>query len=112
MSQGKSIEEIARELFDRASGRLDTATSNRLHRFRREALSTPTRAASRLLPLLATASLLALALAWWLPRPVPVPAAEPVAVDPALLEADEDNEIYAWLSDAPVAPDAESGGAL
>ncbi len=112
MSQHKSSEELARALFERASGRVDAVMSNRLRLLRREALSAPNRAMRRLVPLLATASLLALALAWWQPRSVPLPVKQSEAVDSAWIESDEDSELYSWLGDAPVAPDTASGGAL
>lgn len=102
----------ARELFERASDGLDSAAANRLRISRRVALASPPM--RRWAPLAAAASLLALGLAWWLPRQAPAPTVEstPSPADAAALDSDEDSEIYAWLSDAPVAPDTDQGGAL
>ena len=114
MSQNKSSEELARALFERASGRVDAKTTHRLRLLRREALSAPNQTVRRRVPLLATASLLALALAWWLPKQEapPVLTGTSTSAESAVIESDEDSEIYAWLSDAPVAPDNDKGGAL
>ena len=107
------IEQRARELFERASQQVEPSTANRLRQSRREALSPSTRS-RRLLPVTAAVALVAMALAWWLPRQQRAPAADvPAAVtDGALIDSDEDSEIYAWLGDAPVAPDEDQGGAL
>lgn len=104
----------ARELFDRASDRLDLATANRLRLIRRDALAAP--AARR--PWLPTAAALAgvamFTVLWWRPTmapsapsgPAPATAAASLDVDAV---SDEDAELYAWLGDAPVAPDDKAG---
>lgn len=104
----------ARELFEQAGHRLDPAAANRLRVSRRAALLAPPGRARRLLPLAASASLLALGLAWWFPRHPAAPASTSTSgsSDAAVLDSDEDDEIYTWLSDAPVAPDRDQGGAL
>lgn len=113
MNDQEWIERRARELFERASQQVEPATANRLRRSRHQALSPSTRS-RRLLPSAATAALMAIALAWWLPRQWPAPAGDtPAAViDGDLFDSEEDNEIYAWLGDAPVAPETDPGGAL
>lgn len=103
----------ARELFDRASARVDQGTAHRLRRARQDALQARprTRLVAGLLPVGAVAAaVLALGLTWWMPqRPVTAPAAtagaETSASDAEIegLMADEDTELYAWLADAPVA---------
>ena len=106
----------ARDLFERASDRLDLATANRLRLMRRDALAAP--AARR--PWLPTAAALAgvalFTVLWW--RPTGAPSTPPpaqssaTAAVPALdgdAVSDEDAELYAWLGDAPVAPDDKAG---
>ncbi|HMB55728.1 MAG TPA: hypothetical protein VKM35_00800 [Arenimonas sp.] len=98
--------DAARALFDRASARLDTATANRLRLARREALSAP-RHRPMFLPVgAAAAAVLAIGLVWWLPKPAVdvAPTTAETSTDPALL-GEDDTELYAWLGDAPVAPD-------
>ena len=100
----------ARDLFDRASARVDTGTANRLRRARQAALQATPRGhrVTGLVPVGAfAATVLALGLAWWMP---PTPSALPdetgiAASDSEIdgLIADEDPELYAWLADAPVA---------
>lgn len=107
------IEQRARELFEHASQQLEPATANRLRQARRAALTSSVRV-RRLLPIAAAASLLAIALAWWLPRDrtTTPPIDSTAGTDAALIESDEDSEIYAWLGDAPVAPEVDNGGPL
>ena len=114
MSEQDSITRRARELFENATRPTDPAVGNRLRMSRRAALSASSRRSIRLLPLATAASVLALALAWWLPRHdvAPVPASAPASADQTAIENEEDSEIYAWLSDAPVAPDKDNGDAL
>lgn len=113
MSDFEPIERRARELFERASQQVEPATANRLRQSRRQALSSSPRK-WRLLPAAATAAIVAIALAWWLPRQgsAPVVDAPEAVTDGTLIDSEEDNEIYAWLGDAPVAPDEAKGGAL
>jgi hypothetical protein len=102
------ISSQARALFDRASEQLDSATGNRLRLLRREALlggAAPKR--PRWLPLgAAAATMLAVALGWWLPqRHAVAPADADVGIsasDQDLLP-DADADVYDWLGDAPVA---------
>jgi hypothetical protein len=114
MNDQEPIARRASELFERASRLPDPAAANRLRFSRRVALSARPGRMRRFVPLAAAASLLALGLAWWLPRPTTTPVLEgvPASADAAALDSDEDGEIYAWLSDAPVAPDNDQGGAL
>jgi hypothetical protein len=100
----------ARTLFDRASEGLDQGTAFRLRRVRLEAQQ-PAR--PRALPRFApaatfAAAVLAVALAWWLPKDAGrvEPALATTAATTAELDAlvvDEDPELYAWLAEAPVA---------
>lgn len=106
----------ARELFERTSSRLDIATANRLRLARRDAQSPASRHRSLrlLLPIgTAAAVMLAIGLAWWLPREQ-TPAHAAVAIEAAqeAYIADEDAEVYAWLGEAPVATTGDKAGAL
>jgi len=99
-----------RELFDRASARVDQGTANRLRRARQHALQAHPRArmAYGLVPAGAfAATALALGLAWWMPqRPGAAPPAGQVTASDAEIDgliSDEDPDLYAWLADAPVA---------
>jgi hypothetical protein len=114
MNEQDPIARRARELFEQASRQSGPAAINRLRIARRMALSASPRRRAPLLPLAAAASLLALAMAWWLPRQetASIPAGRSASADQAVMESDEDSEIYAWLSDAPVAPDDGKAGAL
>lgn len=102
----------ARELFTRASDRLDQGMAFRLRRAREAALRpAPTGHGRRYWPAGAVAaSVMALGLAWWLPGRVgpAAPVAAPLASDEieALVTA-EDAELYAWLAEAPVASPGE-----
>jgi hypothetical protein len=105
----------SRALFEQASEHLDPAIGNRLRLMRRDALAgARARTPYRWLPLgAAAATLLALGLTWWLPRPgAPVlPAATTAnSVDADLLPED-DTEIYAWLGEAPVATNDDKANA-
>ena len=98
----------ARELFDRASDRLDQGMAFRLRRARMEAQQPRATRAGRLLPAGAfAAAVLALGLAWWMPRggtPVAPAPGEPIAdAELEALVVEEDAELYAWLAEAPVA---------
>ena len=119
--------EAARALFERSVERLDVGTANRLRLARRDALNSPANIrAPRLLPAAVAASaLLALGLAWWLPRVTQPAAVAPTAIGSpdvqspapidsadAVLSADDDADLYAWLGDAPVAVDPPQGESL
>lgn len=105
-------------LFERAVQGLDLATANRLRLARRVALAGDAR--PRALPLAwpgaaAAALVLALGLGWWLPSRqtvAPPPTAGVSAGDAALVVEDGEEEIYAWLAEAPVAADPEPEQAL
>ena len=102
-----------RELFERSVQELDDAAVKRLRLARRAALAGAAPAQAR--PLgwtagLAAACVLVLGLAWWWPQgatapqaPVAQAANAPDPEEPVLVEAGEDAELYAWLSEAPVA---------
>lgn len=99
-----------RDLFDRASARVDRGTADRLRSARQQALqSTPQgRLAGGLVPAGAFAAAgLALGLAWWMPqRPASAPETTAITAADSQLEGlivEEDPELYAWLADAPVA---------
>jgi len=108
MTSHDPITPKARELFDRASERLDQGTAYRLQRARLAAQQPRRRSLPRtfLLPAGAfAAAVLALGVAWWAP-----PTATPGTMDGTLavdaeIDAlvDEDPDLYAWLADAPVA---------
>lgn len=112
MSRPDPTLDRARDLFDRASDRLDQGTAFRLRRAREAALRPESTATGRRLwPAGAvTASVMALALAWWIPSRIgpESPGAPPLANDEieALVLA-EDAELYAWLAEAPVASRGE-----
>lgn len=112
MSRPDPIPDRARDLFDRASERLDQGTAFRLRRAREAALR-PAPAAlpgRRLWPAGAVAaSVMALGLAWWIPQAGPdSPTAAPLASEEIeSLVLAEDAELYAWLADAPVASRGE-----
>jgi hypothetical protein len=104
----------ARELFDRASARVDAGTALRLRRARQDALQARPRArmSAGLVPAGAfAAAVLALGLAWWMPqRPDVAPTPAVVSAADAEIDglmAEEDPELYAWLADAPVAIHAQ-----
>lgn len=110
MTSHDPITPAARDLFERASARVDPGTAHRLRRARQEALQGRPRArtVAGLVPAGAfAAAVLALGLAWWMPqRPDAAPADTAVAAADAEIEGlmtEEDPEIYAWLADAPVA---------
>ncbi|HEX4853867.1 hypothetical protein [Arenimonas sp.] len=105
------IHDAARDLFDRASERLDQGAAFRLRRARHEAQQPRRRRLPALVPAGAfAAAVLALGVAWWLPSSGTLAPEEPdlsVAAVPAaefdILLAEEDPELYIWLADAPVA---------
>jgi hypothetical protein len=102
----------AKALFEQATQRLDPASANRLRLARRAALAGDGGQARRATwrPALAAAAVLALGLAWWLPRHRTQTETAPpaVAADEALPpEVEEDSELYAWLAEAPVASDGQ-----
>lgn len=104
----------ARDLFEHASNRLDIATSNRLRLARRDAQSTPRKPSRTLLPMATAATaMLAIGLAWWLPREQ-THADATIAIEAAqeAYIADDDAEVYAWLGEAPVATHGDKAGAL
>ncbi len=110
MTSRDPITPRARDLFDRASSRLDPDDASRLRRIRRDALDGPpvVRARPMLVPAGAfAAALLALGLAWWMPPGQtvasfgPEDAAAASQLDGLMIE--EDPDLYAWLADAPVA---------
>ena len=107
MSRPDPTLDRARDLFARASDRMDQGMAFRLRRAREAALRPAPAARGRLWPAGAVAaSVMTLALAWWLPAQLgpDSPAAMPLANDEveALVMA-EDAELYAWLAEAPVA---------
>lgn len=114
------VAESARRLYDRRSQHLDGNAALRLRQARRESLAAPAPPARRVwMPLgAASAAALLLALAWWLPpRAGPAQAAAGDSGFSASLERDAlaseaDSELYAWLGDAPVAPDGGKAGSL
>lgn len=115
MTSHDPITSAARDLFERASARVDAGTAARLRQARREALQAQARrgGAMALVPAGAfAAAVLALGLAWWLPRqpaPAPAGAITAAATTDAEIEglmSEEDPEVYAWLADAPVATGA------
>ncbi|GAB2660184.1 hypothetical protein [Arenimonas aestuarii] len=112
MSRPDPTHERARDLFDRASDRLDHGMAFRLRRAREAALRpAPAAGGRRLWPAgAAAASILAVGLAWWIPsRTVPdAPGTMPLASEEieSLVMA-EDAELYAWLAEAPVASPGE-----
>jgi hypothetical protein len=110
-----AMSEDPKTLFEGAVQRLDLGAANRLRQARRGALA-GARPPRRMpwLPGLATAALLVLGLAWWLPRhsAAPAPTLATIPAAPAEAQADEaavlaedgeDAELYAWLAEAPVA---------
>lgn len=101
----------SRELFQRASERLDAGMALRLRQARQHALAGQARhrAGLRWVPAGAfAAALLALGVAWWMP---PRPAAlVPGASAPDAVVLEEDADLYAWLADAPVATSDAEGG--
>lgn len=106
-----SVHDAARDLFDRASDRLDQGAAFRLRRARHEAQQPRRRSLPAFVPAGAfAAAVLALGVAWWLPSSGTLaPDAPGLAVNPApaaefdTLLAEEDPELYIWLADAPVA---------
>ncbi|WP_374603941.1 hypothetical protein [Arenimonas sp.] len=112
MSRPDPTTDRARDLFDRASDRLDQGTAFRLRRARETALRPAPAALSgrRLWPAGAVAaSVMALGLAWWLPRgDLEAPATAALASEEVeSLVLAEDAELYAWLAEAPVASPGE-----
>jgi hypothetical protein len=115
MTSHDPITRTARDLFDRASARVDATDAQRLRRARQEALQSRPRSrlGAGLMPAGAfAAAVLALGLAWWMPpRPATTPAAEPTVATAGTdaeiegLMTEEDPELYSWLADAPVATD-------
>lgn len=115
MTSRDPIHQNARDLFDRASARVDPPAAQRLRRARQDALQSRPRArlAAGLMPAGAfAAAVLALGLAWWMPqRPATTPAGAATtaatgadaAIEIEGLMIEEDPELYAWLADAPVA---------
>jgi hypothetical protein len=115
MTSHDPITPAARDLFDRASVRVDQASAYRLRRARQEALQARPRprGIAGLVPAGAVAAaVLALGLAWWMPRhPDTAPVTPEATVADAEIDGlmtEEDPELYAWLADAPVA--TRSGG--
>ncbi|KFL36761.1 hypothetical protein [Arenimonas donghaensis] len=112
MSRPDPTLDRARDLFARASERLDQGMVFRLRRAREAALRpVPARHGRLLWPAGAVAaSVMALGLAWWLPARLDPgsPVAGTLASDEveALVMA-EDAELYAWLAEAPVASRGE-----
>lgn len=111
MSRPDPINDTARDLFGRASERLDQGAAFRLRRARQEAQQPRRRRVPGLVPAGAFASaVLALGLAWWMPAsqsPVPggleVTGAPVPASEFDTLLSEEDPDLYIWLADAPVA---------
>jgi hypothetical protein len=115
-----------RQLFERAVQGLDLGAANRLRLARRAAQAHGAGAAvgrRAWAPALATAALLVLGLAWWLPQRSPAPAptarapvaraAVPDATDASdLVVESEDADLYAWLGEAPVAAETDPEQAL
>lgn len=99
----------ARDLFDRASSRVDVATANRLRLARRDALATSPAGSHWLRSTTALAAALLLGVIWWAPThapsPAPTGASTDIPLDPVGVAGEDDAELYAWLGDAPVAPD-------
>lgn len=109
----------ARQLFERRSEHLDANAASRLRQARRTALAGDIRPLARAwLPWsAATAAALLLAFAWWLPpQRNPAPAGDDSALSASIesdaLANEENSELYAWLGDAPVAPDDGEAGSL
>jgi hypothetical protein len=109
----------ARQLFERRSKHLDVNAASRLRQARRRALAGETPPLTRAwVPWsAATAAALLLAFAWWLPpQRNPIPASDDSALSASIesdaLASEEDSELYAWLGDAPVAPDDGEAGSL
>lgn len=106
----------AKKLFEDAVQGLDAAAGNRLRMARRSILAAdgPRRARAAWMPALATAVVLGVGLAWWLP-PASAPVAPAAVVAPAspevaeFAEAGDEAELYAWLAEAPVAADQGEG---
>lgn len=102
-----------RDLFERASARVDQGAANRLRLARQDALASRPRGrlAGGLVPAGAfAAAVMALGLAWWMPqRTATAPDGQAITATDAEIDgliADEDPELYAWLADAPVATHA------
>ena len=115
MTSHDPITPAARDLFERASARVDHPAAQRLRRARQEALQSRPRSriAAGLMPAGAfAAAVLALGLSWWMPqRPATTPATAVTTSADAEIESlmtEEDPELYSWLADAPVA--THSGG--
>jgi hypothetical protein len=114
MTSHDPITRTARDLFDRASARVELPDAQRLRRARQQALQSRPRSriGAGLMPAGAfAAAVLALGLAWWIPqRPAATPAGATTAATTTDAEieglmTEEDPELYAWLADAPVATD-------
>jgi hypothetical protein len=108
MTSHDPINPKARELFDRASERLDQGSAYRLQRARMAAQQ-PRRSRPGVILVPAgafAAAVLALGLAWWTPEsPVGPGVIDGGIAADAEIDAlvDEDPELYAWLAEAPVA---------
>jgi hypothetical protein len=106
----------ARQDFEQAVVHLDQATVNRLRLMRRETLATPRAApARRLVPMAAfAAGALALVMGWRMNTVEPpfgstADLLEPgTTAEPANEIAVGEDELYAWLGEAPVASDGEA----
>lgn len=112
MSRPDPALDRARDLFDRASNRLDQGTAFRLRRAREAALRPESAAPGRRMwPAGAVAaSVMALGLAWWIPSRIgpEAPGTPPLANEEVeSLVMAEDAELYAWLAEAPVASPGE-----
>ena len=103
-----------RELFDRAVDGLDPAPGNRLRLMRRDVLSATPGAGLRSSWAWGTglAAVFVIAAVAWLPsgeKPTTTVFALSLPAEsadgPEALAADEDQELYVWLADAPVATD-------
>lgn len=106
------IADKARAVFERQSESLDPRTAVRLRQARREAIA-PRPMRPAWLPLgAATAAVLLVGLAWWMPGShtrgptgTAADSALPPDIEGDVLANDTDAEMYSWLGDAPVAPD-------
>lgn len=111
MSRPDPINDTARDLFERASERLDQGAAFRLRRARQEAQQPRRRSVPGFVPAGAfAAAVLALGLAWWMPgAQSPAPGGLELTGSPVpatefdTLLSEEDPDLYIWLADAPVA---------
>ena len=114
-SENQSASSSPRALFDRAVGSIDAATGNRLRLMRRDALAAAPRTGLRSAWAWGAGlvAVLAVAVLTWLPSGGSKPASPAMVTatpaessdEPEALAADEDQELYVWLADAPVASD-------